>query len=188
MERTFKRATIADLKVSEAPYWVKVTCCRLDIGILIYSTKWPYVKTMNAKNTNKSPIHENAYATITCDFGDGDISCSRSRFTHTRIASSIIVSLLEPCGRPLRSWDGHSCYRGLRRSSFVPPRRLLLVGFVFEISLVVRVSHNVLSPAYILATMPVYDPTELSRANRVATVQRPLRRLNHVHCHDKIQT
>ena len=43
-----------------------------------------------------------------------------------------------------------------------------------------------LSPAYILATMPVYDPTELSRANRVATVQRSLRRLNHVHCHDPI--
>ena len=33
-----------------------------------------------------------------------------------------------------------------------------------------------LSPAYILATVPVYDPTELSRANRVATVQRSLRR------------
>ena len=33
---------------------------------------------------------------------------------------------------------------------------------------------TVLSPAYILATAPVYDPTELSRANRVATVQRPL--------------
>ena len=45
-----------------------------------------------------------------------------------------------------------------------------------------------LSSAYILATAPVYDPTELSRANRVATVQRPLRRLSHVHCHDPIQT
>ena len=45
-----------------------------------------------------------------------------------------------------------------------------------------------LSPAYILATVPVYDPTELSRAHRVATVQRSLRRLNHVHCHDPIQT
>ena len=39
---------------------------------------------MNAKNTKKSPIHENADANITCDFGDGDISRSRSRFTHTR--------------------------------------------------------------------------------------------------------
>ena len=37
---------------------------------------------MNAKNTKKSPIHENADANITCDFGDGD-SRSRSRFTHT---------------------------------------------------------------------------------------------------------
>ena len=43
-------------------------------------------------------------------------------------------------------------------------------------------------PAYILATMPVYDPAELLRANRVATVQRSLRRLSHVHCHDMIQT
>ena len=31
------------------------------------------VKSMNAKNMNKSPIHENADANITCDFGDGDI-------------------------------------------------------------------------------------------------------------------
>ena len=36
-----------------------------------------------------------------------------------------------------------------------------------------------LSPAYILATAPVYGPTELSRANRVATVQRSLSRLHH---------
>ena len=39
---------------------------------------------MNAKNTKKSTIHENADASITCDFGDGDISRSRSRFTHAR--------------------------------------------------------------------------------------------------------
>ena len=38
---------------------------------------------MNAKNTKKSPIHENADANITCDFGDGDISHSRSRLPHT---------------------------------------------------------------------------------------------------------
>ena len=51
------------------------------------------VKTMNAKNTNKSQIHENADANITCDFGDGDISCSRGRLphTHSHIVSSIIV-------------------------------------------------------------------------------------------------
>ena len=40
------------------------------------------VKTMNAKNTKKSPIHENA--NITCDFGDGDINSSRSQLLHTR--------------------------------------------------------------------------------------------------------
>ena len=59
----------------------------------------PYVKTMNAKNTKKSLIHENADANITCDFGDNDISHSRSRFTHThththaraRLAGSMIV-------------------------------------------------------------------------------------------------
>ena len=45
-----------------------------------------------------------------------------------------------------------------------------------------------LSPAYILATLPVYDPTELLRANRVATVQRSLSRLLHVHSHDTIHT
>ena len=29
---------------------------------------------MNPKNTKKSPIHENADANTTCNFGDGDIS------------------------------------------------------------------------------------------------------------------
>ena len=32
------------------------------------------LETINGKNTKKSPIHENADANITCDFGDGDIS------------------------------------------------------------------------------------------------------------------
>ena len=40
------------------------------------------VKTMNAKITKISPIHENADANITCDFGDRDISRSRSRLPH----------------------------------------------------------------------------------------------------------
>ena len=47
------------------------------------------VKSMNDKNTKKSPIHENADANITCDFGDGDISRSRSRLPHTRTATSL---------------------------------------------------------------------------------------------------
>ena len=42
------------------------------------------VNTMNAKNRKKSPIHENADANITCDFGDSDISRFRSRLPHTR--------------------------------------------------------------------------------------------------------
>ena len=53
------------------------------------------VKSMNANNRKKSPIHENADANITCNFGDGDISRSRSRLphTHTWCVSSIIVRL-----------------------------------------------------------------------------------------------
>ena len=50
------------------------------------------LKTMNAKNTKKSLIHENAAANITCDFGDGDISGFRlGCHTHGHIVSSIIV-------------------------------------------------------------------------------------------------
>ena len=50
---------------------------------------------MNAKNMKKSPIHDNADANITCDFGDDDISRYRSRLPHTHghIVSSIIVIL-----------------------------------------------------------------------------------------------
>ena len=49
------------------------------------------VKTMNAKNTKKSLIQENADANITFDFGDDDIGRFRSRLPHGRIISSIIV-------------------------------------------------------------------------------------------------
>ena len=39
---------------------------------------------MNAKNTKtKSPIHENADANLTCEFGDGDISRSRKGDIYT---------------------------------------------------------------------------------------------------------
>ena len=43
------------------------------------------------KIRKKSPIHENADANITCDFGDGDISPYRSRLPHGHIVSSITV-------------------------------------------------------------------------------------------------
>ena len=46
---------------------------------------------MNAKNTKKSLIHENADANITCDFGDSDISPFRSRLPHGHIVSAILV-------------------------------------------------------------------------------------------------
>ena len=42
---------------------------------------------MNPKNSKKSPIHENADANITCDFGDGDIS-RLGDFTVTSFAVS----------------------------------------------------------------------------------------------------
>ena len=38
---------------------------------------------MNPKNSKKSPIHENEDANITCHFGDGDISRSRSFLSTT---------------------------------------------------------------------------------------------------------
>ena len=41
------------------------------------------LKHMNPKNAKKSPIHENADANITCDFGDGDISRSTSFLSTT---------------------------------------------------------------------------------------------------------
>ena len=50
------------------------------------------VKSMSVKNTKKSPIHENADANITCDFGDVTstvlgVGCH----IHTYIVSSIIL-------------------------------------------------------------------------------------------------
>ena len=56
---------------------------------------------MNAKiRGKKSPIHENADANITFDFGDRDISRFRSRWPHGHkhghIISSIIVRLCRP--------------------------------------------------------------------------------------------
>ena len=46
--------------------------------------KWPKRENNECeKYEKKSPIHENADANITCDFGDGDISRSRSRLPHT---------------------------------------------------------------------------------------------------------
>ena len=50
---------------------------------------------MNAKNTKKSPIHENADADITCDFGDGDISCYRSRLPYGQPHTSLAQFYLD---------------------------------------------------------------------------------------------
>ena len=55
------------------------------------------LKTMNAKTMKKSRIHENADANITCDFGDGDISRSRSRLPHTRTDGHIVSSIIDRC-------------------------------------------------------------------------------------------
>ena len=81
----------------------KVQLHQLIACIFIYSTKWPYVKTMNAKNTReKSAIHENADANITCDHLVTVTSAVLGVDFHTRtrarpdghIASSIIVRCL----------------------------------------------------------------------------------------------
>ena len=72
------------------------------------------VKTMNAKNTKKLPIHENADANITCDFGDGDISrLGIGCHTHGHIVSSIIVRLLFTVIEPSYLWFfvfQHGCH------------------------------------------------------------------------------
>ena len=45
---------------------------------------------MIPKNMKKSPIHENADANITCDFGDGDISrLGVANQTHVHIHCSL---------------------------------------------------------------------------------------------------
>ena len=52
---------------------------------------------MNPKNTNKSPIHENADANITCDFGDGNISrLGGAYLTHVIHRSLVPRLLIEP--------------------------------------------------------------------------------------------
>ena len=55
------------------------------------------VKSLNAKNTKKSLIHENAYVNITCEFGDGDISRSRSRLPHGHTDRRPATSLADWC-------------------------------------------------------------------------------------------
>ena len=62
-------------------------------GLVTFQQSGRSVKTMNAKNMKKSPIHENADANITCEFGDGGISRFRSRLPHGHIVSSIIGRL-----------------------------------------------------------------------------------------------
>ena len=47
------------------------------------------VKSMNAKNMIKSPIHDNVDAKITCNFGEGDISRSRSWLPYTHTATPL---------------------------------------------------------------------------------------------------
>ena len=75
---------------------------------------------MNPKNSReKSPIHENADANITCDFGDGDISRSRSFLSTTglnhatnkhptNIPQTSINNPLNPSGVGLVNFFGES--------------------------------------------------------------------------------
>ena len=68
------------------------------------------LETMNAKNTRKkkSPFHENADANITCNFGDGDISRSRSRLTHGHMASHTVSLRLYVNQRRDQGWVSRS--------------------------------------------------------------------------------
>ena len=53
------------------------------------------IKSMNPKNKTKSPIHENADANITSDFGEGDITRIGVGFhTDTRPATYIVTSVI----------------------------------------------------------------------------------------------
>ena len=70
---------------------------------------------MNPKNSKKSLIHENADANITCDFGDGDISRSRSChlppawiMPQTNIPQTSINNPLNPSGVGLVNFFGES--------------------------------------------------------------------------------
>ena len=59
------------------------------------------VKSMNPKNTKKAPIHKNADANITCDFGDGDISrLGVSNQTHVYKHRSPVSSIIYICPVP----------------------------------------------------------------------------------------
>ena len=51
-------------------------------------------KSMNPKNTKKSPIDENADANITNDLADGDISRSRSCQSNTRLHVTFVSWIL----------------------------------------------------------------------------------------------
>ena len=53
------------------------------------------------KIRKKSPIHDNADANVTCDFGDGDISRSRSRLPHKWPDGHIVLMETE---RRIASW------------------------------------------------------------------------------------
>ena len=53
-------------------------------------------KYESRKYEKKSPIHENADANITCDFGDGDISClGVANQTHVYKHRSLAVGLYQ---------------------------------------------------------------------------------------------
>ena len=53
-----------------------------------------FKKLWMPKIRKKSPIHDNANANISCDFGNGDISRSGSRLPHTLTDSHIVSSII----------------------------------------------------------------------------------------------
>ena len=63
-------------------------------------------KSMNPKNTKKSPIHENAHTKLTCDFGDGDLSrLGVAYLTHVYITTSIILTCIMASIKEMRPFD-----------------------------------------------------------------------------------
>ena len=80
-------------KVQSAPT-TTVSCISSLHGYSYIQQSGRSVKTMNAKNTKKSPIHENADANVTCYFCDGDIRRFTSRLPHTRPHTRLVVELV----------------------------------------------------------------------------------------------
>ena len=80
---------------------------------------------MNPKNSKKSPIHENADANITCDFGDGDISRSRSFLSNRYRRERRPDDPEDGQSRGLLKFNSRFCVAVTRHDFCVTPSRLI---------------------------------------------------------------